>query len=158
MIPSSRPLAGSPFSLLPPGLHAATLEEVEKQYATNLHRRKLFDGLMVAAALLRNAGCRTIYLDGSFVTDKPKPNDYDGCWDPTGVDPAKLDPVFSDFSFQRAAQKAKFEGEFFPSSMVEKGSGRAFVDFMQVDRWTGNPKGILRVSLVNDPMLTGSVT
>jgi hypothetical protein len=28
---------------------------------------------------LRAAGCRTIYINGSFVTDKLNPNDFDAC-------------------------------------------------------------------------------
>lgn len=153
MIPNLVPLAGSPWAVLPVGQHMATLDEVEQKYATNQHRRQLYDGLVVAAEKLRHAGCPAIYLDGSFVTAKPKPNDYDACWDPSGVQPALLDPLFGRFDNQRADQKAAFGGEFFPSSFVETQSSLAFVNFFQVDRYTGNSKGILMIPLANDPVL-----
>jgi hypothetical protein len=35
---------------------------------------------------LRDAGCKRVYLNGSFVTSKDEPGDFDACWDPTGVD------------------------------------------------------------------------
>ena len=117
-----------------------------------MRRRAQFNGLMVAAASLLSAGCVRIYLDGSYVTSKPMPGDYDACWDPAGVDPAKLDPVFKDLSNHRAAQKAKFKGEFFPSSLLNR-PRQPFVDFFQVDRFTGRNKGILSIPLSNDPTL-----
>ncbi len=108
---------------------------------------------MFACGKLRLAGCSTIYLDGSYVTGKPKPGDFDACWDPSGVDPAKLDPVFLQFSNGRAAQKAAFKGEFFPSSMLCADVGQAFVDFFQKDRFTGKQKGIISIVISCDSLL-----
>jgi len=64
---------------------------------------------------LRAAGCQRAYIDGSFVTDKDDPEDFDACWEVAGVDPARLDPELLDFSKRRAAQKAKYRGELFPA-------------------------------------------
>ncbi|WP_258602269.1 DUF6932 family protein [Mesorhizobium sp. AR10] len=114
MIPALVPLSGSPWAVLPPGAHAASLKDVAAAFATNAWRRELFDGLVLASGKLRLAGCPAIYLDGSYVTGKPRPGDFDACWDPTGVDAAKLDPVFLEFANGRAAQKAAFKGEFHP--------------------------------------------
>ena len=55
-------------------------------------------GLRAALIDLRNAGCRIAYIDGSFVTDKEFPGDYDGCWDMTGVDLEAIDPVLYEFT------------------------------------------------------------
>jgi hypothetical protein len=68
---------------------------------------------------LRKAGCRLVYLDGSFVTRKRNPADFDACWDVQNVDDAELDPVFWDFSRGRAAQKQRFLGELFPAQLPE---------------------------------------
>ncbi len=152
MIPTLTPLKGSPWDILPPGMHAATLDEVEQRFATNPARRGLFEGLLLAAWSLYLAGCARIYLDGSFVTAKPNPRDYDACWDPAGVDPNKLDLVFRDFANKRQAQKEKFRGEFFPSTMLNKPS-QPFLDFFQVDRFTGMKKGILLIVLTADAAL-----
>jgi len=115
MIPSLVILAGSPWPVLPPGIHQASLGDVAATFAINAWRRSLFNGLVDASGRLRLAGCPTIYLDGSYVSGKPTPGDFDACWDPSGVDPGKLDPVFLQFENERQAQKAAFRGEFFPS-------------------------------------------
>ena len=94
--------------LLPKGVHPATLEEVIERFGGNEQRRKLLKGLTEALILLRSAGCRRVFINGSFVTSKQRPNDIDVCWDIAGVDPDALDPVFFDFDNGRAAQKARF--------------------------------------------------
>ena len=157
MIPSLVTVTGSPWDLLPPGLHTADLVEIESAFATNAWRRELFDGLVDASLRLLAAGCATIFLDGSFVTAKPKPGDYDACWDLTGVVRAQLDPVFLDFGNGRAAQKAAFKGEFFPAQLISADIGKPFVEFFQVDRFTGKRKGILSISLATDPVLQRKV-
>lgn len=94
-----------------------------------------------------------LYLDGSFVTDKEAiygvaPDDYDGCWEPRGVEPALLDPVLLDFNNKRAAQKAKFGGELFPSTTFAAPHGPTYLEFFQVDKRTGLPKGIISLDLL----------
>ncbi len=157
MIPLLVQIYGSPWSVLPPGIHQASLAEIATVFATNPWRRELFAGLVDASRRLRRAGCPTVYLDGSYVTGKPRPGDYDACWDPRGVDPAKLEPVFLQFGSGRAAQKAAFKGEFFPSSMMCVDVGQAFVEFFQQDRFTGRQKGIISIPLSADPLLSGKV-
>ncbi len=157
MIPDLAPMPGSPWTVLPPGVHEASFGEVEAAFATSAWRRELFGGLVDASERLRVAGCPTIYLDGSYVTGKPRPGDFDACWDPSGVDGSKLDPVFLEFGNGRAAQKAAFKGEFFPSSMICADVGQAFIEFFQLDRFTGNKKGIISISLSADPVLLRKV-
>jgi hypothetical protein len=150
MIPALAAIVGSPWDVLPPGIYEATLAEVEQKFGYNPRRRTLFAGLIEAAVLLSLVGCRTILLDGSYVTGKPVPGDYDACWDTVDVDFAKLDPVFDDFDNGRANQKARFGGEFFPSTLIEAGSGGPFAEFFQIDRFTGKRKGILSIPLATD--------
>ena len=130
------------WSVLPHGVHEATLEEVEARFATSTHRKHLFSGFKDGAMLLHKAGCRRILLDGSFVTAKPIPGDYDACWDPASVNPKLVDPILLDFSDRRKRQKACFHGEFFPST-VNADRQHCFSDFFQIDKYTGNAKGII---------------
>jgi hypothetical protein len=132
---------------LPPGVHWATWEEFAERFGVSDHRRRLLEGLRSALVLLKAAGCRTVYVNGSFVTAKDVPGDFDACWDVTGVDEDLLAPVFFDFSRRRAAQKAMFHGEFFPAQLPEGMSGRTFLEFFQTDRETGQPKGIVALDL-----------
>lgn len=132
---------------LPPGVHWGVWSEIEVRFGHSHHRRGLLRGLREAAEHLLRAGCKTVFIDGSFVTAKEQPGDFDACWDVDGVDPDGLDPVFFDFDNGRAAQKARFGGEFFPAQLPEGLSGKTFLEFFQSDRDTGNPKGIVGIDL-----------
>lgn len=132
---------------LAPGIHFAAWDEIEERLAFNPWRRRLLVGFREACGLLRKAGCRLVYLDGSFVTTKKHPGDFDACWDIQQVDDEALDPVFWDFSQGREAQKRRFLGEFFPAQLPEGATGRAFLKFFQVNKLTGHAKGIIAVKL-----------
>lgn len=137
---------GGPLKVLPSGVHTATIAEVETRFAVSEPRKHLFSGLKLGLAALRRAGCRVIYLDGSFVTEKNIPNDYDLCWETNGVIVDKLDPVFLDFSYKRQKQKEKYYGEYFPANFIADGT-LSFYNFFQTDKYTGKPKGIIRICL-----------
>jgi hypothetical protein len=135
---------------LPPGIHVATWDEFKRRYGTTRHRRSLLKGLRIALGILRKVGCQRAYVDGSFVTAKRAPQDFDVAWEPDGVDVAKLlrlEPVFGEFDNRRAAQKAKFSGESFPSSATADVAGSTFLEFFQIDKSTGNSKGIVAIDL-----------
>ena len=139
------PLALEPHGYLPPGVHPATWQEVARRYSVNTHRIALLSGLHAAAKNLASAGCVELLLDGSFVSEKVVPSDYDGCWDPTNVDPSLMDPVLLDFSNGRLAMKRKYMGELFPSSSFAA-PNVVFRDFFMTDR-NGVPKGVLLIDL-----------
>ena len=72
--------------------------------------------------------------------------DFDACWNLAGVDVRKLDPVLLDFKNNRAAQKAKYGGELFIAN-GQAAPGILFLDFFQLDRYSGRQKGILSMDL-----------
>jgi hypothetical protein len=110
------------------------------------HRRRLLVGLREALLAFQQAGCRTAYIGGSFVTGEETPGDFDGCWDPKGVSLEKLDPVFLDFSNKRAAQRAKYGGEMFTAGSPAGPAGKTFLEFFQQNR-EGHPQGIAAFAL-----------
>ena len=135
---------------LPPGIHPVTWGELVGRCGFNPHRTFLLSGLKRAAEVLKLSGCKTLYINGSFVTAKEVPSDFDGCWERTGMNLMLLfaaDPVLLTFANRRAAQKAKYFGELFPANQVEGGTGLTFLNFFQKDKDTGNPKGILALDL-----------
>jgi len=132
---------------LPPGIFPASWDEIVTRYATNTRRRELTDGLLDALRSLKYAGCRTAYLDGSFVTAKELPADFDACWEIAGVDADRLDRELLDFSNRRAAQKARYGGELFPAEIAAEPAGTTFLDYFQRDRDTGQPKGMIAIDL-----------
>jgi hypothetical protein len=132
---------------LPSGIYWVTWKELKSRFGFTPRRVQLLAGLRQALALLKRAGCRSVYIDGSFVTTKPQPGDFDACWAIENVDPDELDPVFLDFSRSRAAQKVRFQGEFFPAALPEGLTGKTFVEFFPTDKETGGPRGILALDL-----------
>lgn len=134
---------------LPPGVHFCIWDEFVDRFGTTPHRLNLITGLKQAMLHLQQAGCQTIYIDGSFVTKKEVPGDFDACWDTTGVDLTKLKriaPNLLKFEARRAAQKAEYGGEFFPAGWPADSVGTLFLDFFQMDR-DGNAKGIVAIDL-----------
>lgn len=128
--------------VLPEGEHDLSWMQMVEEFGSNPRRVVLLSGLRDACAALAVAGCRTLWLDGSFVTAEPNPGDYDACWSPEGVDPSALDPVLLDWSKPgRMRMRAKYLGDLFIAG-VEASSSRPFVEFFQRDR-DDNPKGIV---------------
>jgi hypothetical protein len=133
--------------VLPPGIHDATWDEIETKLGFTPRRRRLLAGLRRVLTALYVAGCRRVYIDGSFVTNKPDPSDFDGCWEENGVDAGRLDPVLLDFDNKRERQKQKYGGEMFPAHFIADDSAAVFIAFFQVHKETGDPKGIVAIEL-----------
>jgi hypothetical protein len=154
MIPSFVILPGAQWPVLPPGIYDASWDELLVHFSGTKKRQDLFEGMKRALSNLFNSGSPQIFLDGSFVTAKPNPGDYEIVWDPRFVDPNLLDPIFLDFSNGTINQKLKYYGEFFPSIAIEARSGNTFLEFFQKDKDTGRQKGIIRVQ---NYLKTGSI-
>ena len=127
--------------------HVASWDEVVERFGWTERRRRLLDGLAEAIELLAEAGCRRVWLNGSFLTAKDEPGYFDACWDTDEVDLDAHDPVLLDLSNDRAAQKARFGGEMFPN-VIETQSGLSFAEFFQNDR-DSSRKGIVVIHLSN---------
>ncbi len=151
MIPESDPETRN----LPPGIHRATWVEIEGRYGKTARRRAMLRGLVEAIGALKSSGCARVYLDGSFITDKVEPGDFDGCWDREGVDSARLMQLAPElllgFVHPRAVQKARFLGELFISNSPADGAGRTFLEFFQRDKRTEEPKDIILIELEGLP-------
>lgn len=136
---------------LPPGIHSASWEEFNQRFGTSERRRDMIAGLKLALTSLQAAGCKVAYIDGSFVTAKNDPADFDACWDAKGVDILALDPILLDFSPNRPyLQKAKYLGEFLPAQMRIFKGGPFVLDFFQLDVHN-NAKGIILLDLTQLP-------
>ncbi len=132
---------------LPPGIHWATWAEFTEEFGTNGRRQLLISGLKDVLDLLQAAGCQMVYIDGSLVTNKEYPNDFDGCWIMDGVNPIGLDPVLFEFKNGCAAQKAKYFGEMHPIR-ASGNVGYTHLDLFQLDKnRLGEKKGIIALDL-----------
>lgn len=127
----------------------ATGPEFVLRYGYNKRRRDLLKGLERAMQDLRFAGCRRIYVDGSFINDVPLPGDFDCCWERTGVDEDRLPPELADLAHPPTAQKERYSGEIFPADLPADLDGTPYIDFFQRDdrRPKHRRKGIIAVDL-----------
>lgn len=63
---------------LPPGIHPATLNEIDVRFGRESEvQRAQMESLTWLVELARRSGVRRIVVNGSFVTDKLEPNDVD---------------------------------------------------------------------------------
>src|SRR5436309_8529651 len=63
---------------LPPGVHSATLAEIEARFGRGSELRHVqMESVRWMVDLARRAGVQRIILNGSFVTDLIEPNDVD---------------------------------------------------------------------------------
>lgn len=134
---------------LPPGVHFGEWEEFKERFGTNYKRNRRIEGLELAMTQLKAAGCRTIYINGSFVTSKPDSRDFDACYDLENVDSEYLRvnaPRFLNY-YDRDAQKAKYKGEIFPADAPVGYYGENSFEFFQKDR-EKNRKGIIAIDLM----------
>lgn len=134
---------------LPPGEHPTTWETLEIRYATTVRRIQLLTGLRAALDSLRQVGCQTVWIDGSFISNKTDPNDIDVVYDEAHLDWEQLrliEPVLLDHKNKSAAMKRKFGCECYAASWLAGMDGEPFLEFFQHTR-EGYRKGILRLDL-----------
>lgn len=133
---------------LPPGIYHVSIADIERRFTWTPRRLQLFKGLKKALENLSAAGIEEVWIDGSFITDDPEPNDVDGCWEyKNDMNVEKLDKVFLDVNPPREAMKRKYNVDFFIKGMRLKDAGGIPVEeFFQEDQ-DGNVKGILVVDI-----------
>jgi hypothetical protein len=134
---------------LPPGEYKATWDEFVARFGTTAQRQRLLPGLRAALDALAEAGCRRVWVNGSFVTAKDNPADFDLCWDRAGVHHWALDPVLLDLSDHRAAQHAKYGGALWSADLVVESSNTILADFQRDYRNHDRAKGIIVLSIAD---------
>jgi hypothetical protein len=135
---------------LPLGIHLVEWEEFNERFNYNPTRLRLMKGLKLAMTHLKAANCKIIYVDGSFITNKEKPGDFDACWEENGVDVNELNllaPTLYNFALRRVEQKTKYKGEIFPANYPANDYATPYIDFFQFDTRRNICKGIIAIDL-----------
>lgn len=92
---------------------------------------KLMRGFREAAANLKEAGVKRIWIDSSFVTDTENPGEIYGFWEyGKNVDISTIDPVFLQDDGVSAV-KEKYRLDFCLADDIEKSSGVPFTSFFK---------------------------
>lgn len=140
------------FGLLPAGIHDCAVAEVQENFCGGPAREAAwasFQGFLGWVSTMPSPV--SIFVDGSFVTDKPVPGDVDVIIDITACVPADQDVWIVAYHREHARLKQEFGTDFYP---VITGVGydfTAFFQYVRVDEALargapdGTRKGILRL-------------
>lgn len=153
------PLTFDDRRLLPPGIHDATLDDVERHFSLSSRRKRLFENLKQYLWTVRLTGwaCQVI-VDGSFVMPMvSEPNDVDVLVVmPEGWDRARKDLKASEYGVvDRKTVKSELRVEIYTAS-PGSAKEREFIElytnirpeWCQKFGWpVGSRKGIVRVEL-----------
>lgn len=123
------------------------MAEVQARFAHNEKRKQLFDGLEEVISILKECNCPEVFLDGSFITKKEQPNDYDLCYEPTGVLATER---FREFLRGRSTNKEKYRGDIFVHMPVPPFYVNHVNNWQKDGRNEDVAKGILRIDLRQD--------
>lgn len=123
---------------LPPGVHAATLAEVDARFGRQSELRRVqMESVRWMVELAVRAGAQRIVLNGSFVTDIMEPND---------VDCALL--IGSDFPEDAAAERELQKGlPFLDVALVDDADFEYFVNRFFAFHRAREQKGMIEVIL-----------
>jgi hypothetical protein len=140
--------------ILPAGIHDCTIQEAQQLLSSNDHRAKIwtgFQGFLNWAGQFPNLGA--IYIDGSYVTDKPLPNDVDVVLDITTCVDAEQALWVQAWSDHHVYVKQQFMVDFYTFVVGEGNDFSAFFQYVRVEEALqrgispATRKGILRVGL-----------
>jgi hypothetical protein len=138
-----------PNGNLVPGIHLLTWVAFVEEYGYNQRRRDLIGGLELAMKQLSICGCDIIYVDGSFVTQKENPGDYDACWEDKSIT--------VDFKMLSTKYPVLLRGYHDEQYLMYKGDLRPaslrpnwrydFLYFFTHDEYDDSEKGIIKLLL-----------
>lgn len=134
---------------LPPGIHEASFEEVRDRFGFSKKRQALLRGMSLLLSQCGLLRCDVLYLDGSFVTAKVSPGDYDACWDTTCEDREEVLNKAADslLNSDSETQKAYFGGEIHPAFSKAPLLPRLTIrEYFQTTK-EGGKKGIIKIKL-----------
>ncbi|MFK0010497.1 DUF6932 family protein [Streptomyces sp. NPDC091027] len=131
---------------LPVGEHPATWKEIELTFGWNYKRKNLLIGLHYTVKSLVDFGVDEFHIDGSFVTEKPRPRDIEVVYMPPATRVGGSWGLF-DFS-QHETLKRQHGIDLWPYPSPQRtAKGTVTIkDFFSFDR-NGMPKGIIRLDL-----------
>jgi hypothetical protein len=132
---------------LPPGIHQASLDELRQRFAVfsrSERRLRLFENFQRFFDEAQKCGfVRRVIVAGSFVTDKPEPNDFDCILvlDP-GIVGRKLRPFEYNLVSRRMARRL-FGGDILPALDGSKAL-QEYLEFLETTR-DGEPVGVVEI-------------
>jgi hypothetical protein len=138
---------------LPVGMHDCALDEVEATFGTSPHRLALLNRLRDFLQWLRNDHGLDLpyFVDGSFATGKPHPDDVDFVLDLTTATQQQIAATLQLFHFHQQDIKQNFRIDFWWYHPGAQKDLRAFFQYVRVEELQRGQlppdtrKGILRL-------------
>ena len=139
------------YGLLPPGIHECTLDEVRLLFVTDDSNFKRWELLLAFINWIHPLHFfKSIYIGGSFITDKEDPNDIDIVLEIPSPDP-KLLQSFNEKVFDHNYIKNQFKLDVYLWWSDAPGDMRLFFQYIKPDECMRHglnldtKKGILKV-------------
>lgn len=130
---------------LDPGIHTMTWEEFFIEFSFSPKRKVLLEGLKKVVDILKATGCSNVYIDGSFISSRLEPNDWDACFE---CAPTVIREVYKEFPLlDIKEQKKTYGGELYPASTEADAYRTPYLEFFQQITGTPFKKGIIRIQL-----------
>ncbi len=128
------------YGLLPPGEHECTLDEAHERFGQTAARHKLWENLDAVLCEMRAANLSgTVYINGSFVTDKPAPADVEITLDVRKEDIEKQGLAYMFYHRNHARLKHERCIDWYPTLPASND----FISFFQyIGRKTALAKGL----------------
>ena len=124
--------------LLPKGVHDTDWSEVKERFGKGYKRSQLIRDLEFVLRLLEGQSVNEVWIDGSFVTTKARPNDVDMAYFPPAI---ALTGLVS--RTNQARLKTSHHIDLWPFPSVQPGM-QSIVSFFSSDR-DGRDKGLVRL-------------
>ena len=138
--------------VLPEGVHLCTLLEAQQALCTNDQRAQIWEGLLgFLEWALQLPTPTALLIDGSYVTDKPRPGDVDIVVDLTSCSPTDQQTWFQAWHAGHDFVKGSFNVDFYPFVIGAGNDFSVYFQYIRVEEALrrGIPphirKGILRV-------------
>ncbi|KAA6345245.1 hypothetical protein EZS27_007175 [termite gut metagenome] len=132
---------------LPEGIYETTFEEIKERLGFSNRRNRLLIGMKELMDVCKQLRCNVFYLDGSFVSEKLRPSDYDACWDTTSIHRELVLKAASESIL--AALEEEYGGEIYYArdKSFRNPSITILEDFQLCKENPAIKKGILKINL-----------
>ena len=121
-----------------------TYEEFVQHFGTNPRRMEQINNALSFFRIFHSCGCKTVYVDGSFVSKKKYPEDIDLCFDLTGVDAENIERQFPQFYDIHAIGRIRRDLQCHIFYFTE--NDQRLFNLLSEDR-NGNLKGFVKLNL-----------
>lgn len=122
-----------------------TFKEFVHHFGTNSNRMQQIENSIPFFRKFHRCGCEIVYVDGSFISKKPVPEDIDLCFDLSDINPNNLKREIPEFFDVNAI--GTIHRDFHCHILHFDREDNSLFTMLQFDR-NGNPKGLVKLNIL----------